>query len=109
MKSTNLLCSTLFIIILTVPCPASADKVGGGDLRFAPKGAQPVLFSHEKHVVDKGLKCTGCHYQIFQMSQGSSKMQMEKIMKGDFCGRCHNGQKAFDAKETANCSRCHRS
>jgi c(7)-type cytochrome triheme protein len=43
------------------------------------------------------------------MSQGSYKMHMEKITKGDFCGRCHNGQKAFAAMESANCSRCHRS
>ena len=109
MRATNLLYSTLFLVILTVPCPASANKVGGGDLWFTPKGAQPVLFSHEEHVVKKGIKCSGCHYQIFQMSQGSYKMHMEKITKGDFCGRCHNGQKAFAAKESANCSRCHRS
>jgi c(7)-type cytochrome triheme protein len=108
MKSKSLLLYlSLSILILAVPSAALADKVGGGDLRFAPEGAPPVIFSHEKHVVDKGLKCTGCHYQIFQMGQGSYKMQMNKITKGGFCGKCHNGQKAFDVKEKENCSRCH--
>ena len=106
MKSKNTLYLTLSFFLLTVPGSASAE-VGGGDLRFAPKGALPVLFSHEIHVVEKGLKCTDCHYQIFQMAQGSYKMQMKKITKGYFCGKCHNGQKAFDVKEKTNCSRCH--
>jgi c(7)-type cytochrome triheme protein len=109
MKSRSLLFLSLSIMILAIPCAASAGAVGGGDLRFAPVGAPPVTFSHEKHVVDKGLKCTGCHYQIFQMAQTSYKMQMNKITKGGFCGKCHNGQKAFDVREKENCSRCHQS
>jgi len=76
MKSKSMLYLTLSLFLLTVPGSASADKVGGGDLWFAPKGALPVLFSHEIHVVEKDLKCTDCHYQIFQMAQGSYKMQM---------------------------------
>lgn len=103
---------TLMGIVLCVAClasplSASAEKVGGGNLTFSPDNASPVVFSHEKHVVDKGLKCTGCHYQIFQMAQGSYKMQMDRITKGDFCGKCHNGQKAFDVKDDNNCTRCH--
>jgi c(7)-type cytochrome triheme protein len=109
MKSRDMLYILLFIAFLAMPFAASAEKVGGGDLTFTPKNAQTVLFSHELHVVEKGLKCSGCHYQIFQMAKGSYKMQMEKITKGDFCGKCHNGQKAFDVKDKTNCSRCHRS
>lgn len=109
MKSRTMIRFLPFIALLLAPFVASADKVGGGDLTFNPKNAPVVLFSHERHVVEKGLKCTGCHYQIFQMAQGSYKMHMAKITKGDFCGKCHNGQKAFDVKDKANCSRCHRS
>jgi c(7)-type cytochrome triheme protein len=86
---------------------AYADQVGGGDLTFSPQGAAPVVFSHELHVVKHGLKCSGCHYQIFEMAKGSYKMEMGKITKGDFCGKCHNGQKAFDVKEKESCIRCH--
>ncbi len=91
-----------------VPGGAFAEKVGGGDLTFSPKNAKPVVFSHELHVKSKGIKCTACHYQIFQMSKGSNKIDMSKITKGDFCGKCHNGQKAFDVKDQKNCDRCHR-
>ncbi len=104
----RLLIVSSVIVCMMVPFGASAQKVGGGDLTFSPKNAQPVVFSHEKHVNGKGLKCTGCHYQIFQMAQGSYKMEMSKINKGDFCGKCHNGQKGFDVKDPKNCVRCHK-
>jgi c(7)-type cytochrome triheme protein len=94
------------------PVVASAltdkEKVGGGPITFNPKGVSPVVFSHEMHVSEKGLKCTGCHYQIFQMAQNSYKMDMSKITKGGFCGKCHNGTKAFDVADKNNCHRCHK-
>jgi c(7)-type cytochrome triheme protein len=85
-----------------------AQKVGGGNLTYAPKNALPVIFNHKNHVNDKGLKCTGCHYQVFQMAQGSYKMEMKMLTKGYFCGKCHNGQKGFDVKDRKNCIRCHK-
>jgi len=96
------------LLCLMLPFTAAAEKVGGGDITFNPPNAKPVIFSHEKHVTEKGLKCTGCHYQIFQMAKGSYKMEMSKITKGDFCGKCHDGQKAFGVKEQKNCVRCHK-
>jgi len=104
----SLFAAVIVVCCLAVPFNAFAQRIGGGDLTFSPKNASPVVFSHEKHVQEKGLKCTGCHYQIFQMSQGSNKIDMSKITKGDFCGKCHNGQKAFAAKDEKNCVRCHR-
>ncbi len=99
----------LLAFSLFIPFTAFAEKIGGGDITFTPKGALPVVFSHDKHVNGKGLKCTGCHYQVFQMEKGSSyKMDMTKMTKGDFCGKCHNGQKSFDVKDEKNCSRCHK-
>ena len=100
----------LFVIalVLLATSAAVAQKVGGGDITFSPKNAGQVTFSHEAHVKGKGIKCTGCHYQIFQMAQGSYKMDMSKLTKGDFCGKCHNGQKSFDVKVTENCAKCHK-
>ncbi len=98
----------VLVVCMFVPFTAVAEKVGGGDITFKPKNASPVVFSHEKHVNDKGLKCTGCHYAIFQMQQGSYKMDMDKLTKGDFCGKCHNGQKSFDVKDQKNCIKCHK-
>lgn len=97
-----------FLICGLVPVIASAETVGGGDLTFTPKGAAPVIFSHQVHVSVKGLKCSGCHYHVFQMTKGSYKMEMSKITKGDFCGKCHSGQKSFDVKDEKNCTRCHK-
>jgi c(7)-type cytochrome triheme protein len=97
----------LFCVCLAVPATALAQKVGGGDLTFTPANAGPVVFSHAAHVKAGGIKCSACHYQIFQMTKGSSKIDMSKITKGSFCGNCHNGQKAFDVKDEKNCSRCH--
>jgi len=105
MRKIFLLC---LLVCLAIPVVAMAQKVGGGDLTFTPKGSAPVVFSHQIHVSSKGLKCSGCHYHVFQMTKGSYKMDMSKITKGDFCGKCHNGQKAFDVKDKVNCGRCHK-
>ena len=97
-----------FMLSMMLAFNVGAQVVGGGDLTFRPKGAVQVVFSHELHVKGRGLKCTGCHYQVFQMTQGSYKMDMSKLTKGAFCGKCHNGEKSFDVKETKNCVKCHK-
>ncbi|MGE5173200.1 MAG: c(7)-type cytochrome triheme domain-containing protein [Betaproteobacteria bacterium] len=96
------------LLCIVVPAGAIAQQVGGGDLTFTPNGAKPVVFSHQVHVTAKGLKCSGCHYHVFQMTKGSYKMEMSKITKGAFCGKCHNGQKSFDVQDKANCAKCHK-
>lgn len=94
---------------MAIPLLAPARQpVGGGDLLFTPKNAPPVVFSHEDHVQREKLKCAHCHYRFFQMAHRSWKMEMEKITKGEFCGRCHEGRIAFDVKDEKNCTRCHR-
>jgi c(7)-type cytochrome triheme protein len=93
---------------LSISPDATAQPAGGGDLTFVLPNALPVLFSHSKHVKERGLKCSGCHYQLFQMARGSYKIEMGKITKGEFCGRCHNGRLSFDAQDPQQCSRCHR-
>ena len=98
----------LIIGSLSIPFVALAQPVGGGDLTFTPQDAPPVAFSHNKHLKEWGLKCSGCHYQFFQMAQGSCKIDMGKIIKGKFCGRCHNGRVSFDVQDPKNCSCCHR-
>lgn len=82
--------------------------VGGGDLTFKSENAKPVFFSHEKHVQAKNLKCSACHYHVFQMVKDSYKMDMNKINKGQFCGICHNGERSFDVKDKARCTTCHK-
>ncbi|MGE5807581.1 MAG: c(7)-type cytochrome triheme domain-containing protein [Nitrospirota bacterium] len=103
----------LFVVIvligLSLPLNLLAQRVGGGDIVFRPSvpGVKPVLFSHEKHVSEKGIKCCRCHYEIFEMARGSYGMNMEKITKGEFCGMCHNGRDAFDVHDKTLCEKCH--
>ncbi len=104
----NRIAAVFLLLSLIVPVSAIAQQVVGGDLTFTPKGAKQVVFSHQIHVSVKGLKCSGCHYHVFQMTKGSYKMDMAKITKGAFCGKCHNGQKSFDVKDKANCAKCHK-
>ena len=104
----RLLIVTIVTACLSIPMSVRAQKIGGGDLTFSPRNALPVVFSHKIHVTDKGLQCVDCHYQIFQMAQGSYEMAMSELTKGGFCGKCHNGRKAFDVHDNKNCVRCHR-
>ncbi len=62
-----------------------------------------VVFSHKTHTY--WLGCGGCHPAIFAMQAGASRMTMEKIFQGEYCGRCH-GTVAFAAD--TGCSRCHK-
>ncbi len=71
------------------------------------KALGPVTFSHQKHV-DKKLQCTACHVKVFQMKKGGTTkgkpMLMADMMKGQYCGACHNGKMAFAATD---CMKCH--
>lgn len=57
-------------------------------------------FSHERHAK---LGCRECHMGIFQMKKGLSKITMDSIYQGRYCGACHNGKKAFSSSECALC------
>ena len=98
----------LVILGITLPFRVNAQTVGGGDIIFNPKNANQVVFSHDRHVKGKALKCTDCHYKVFQMAGGPLKTEMSSMSKGEFCGACHNGEKAFSVKDSKSCSKCHK-
>lgn len=64
-----------------------------------------VVFDGKNHAA-AGLKCEACHSKIFKMRKGSTDMKMADISAGKFCGKCHNGTRAFAT--TDNCDICHR-
>ncbi len=102
-------CALIAVVCLVLTAGTAFSAVpGGGDITFKPDKAKPVVFSHDKHVEIRGLKCSACHNHTFQMSTGEDKIDMTKITKGLFCGHCHNGERAFDVKEKTNCVRCHK-
>ncbi len=107
MRNTCMAVTLLFCLFFASAAGAQL-LTGGGDVRYEPKGARPVLFDHEKHVKANGRTCSKCHYGVFQMEKGSNRMNMNKITKGDFCGTCHNGKIAFDVDHREHCAKCHK-
>lgn len=97
----------LFALLALCSAPTAVYAIGGGDVTFTLKSADPVHFSHDYHMKARGLKCVACHFQKFSKGQGY-EMKKETITKRDFCEHCHNGMKGFDAGSAKNCTRCHR-
>jgi c(7)-type cytochrome triheme protein len=62
----------------------------------------PVNFSHQNHT--KKFTCSECHIKIFLMKKGATKLTMEEMYKGNSCGVCHDGKKAF---ASTACAKCH--
>ena len=60
-----------------------------------------VRFPHLAHT--EWLTCNNCHPKIFQPQLESNPVSMEKILKGEFCGRCHD-KVSFSLW---TCERCH--
>ena len=65
-----------------------------------------VVFDGKNHM-DAGVKCLECHSKIFKMKKGSTVMKMADITAGKYCGKCHNGTRAFSVKDPDNCNICH--
>jgi c(7)-type cytochrome triheme protein len=93
------------LVLAVLPVSLAVAKVGGGDITFTMKGAAPAVFSHESHVAG-GLACTACHPAPYVTTAQHKKTTMAMMQKGQSCGACHNGKKAFDVK--GNCATCHK-
>jgi c(7)-type cytochrome triheme protein len=66
------------------------------------RGMPPVVFPHWLHRIE--FKCKVCHPAIFEMRSGSNDIDMNKIISGQFCGKCHNGTISW---KPVQCARCH--
>lgn len=60
-----------------------------------------VLFPHYQHT--EWLTCSNCHPAIFTPQRGANAMTMTRVLRGEFCGRCHD-KVAFSLW---TCERCH--
>jgi c(7)-type cytochrome triheme protein len=69
-----------------------------------------VTFNHFTHVDAAKPDCTVCHptpYSILGSKGGTrAAMKHENFGKGEQCGSCHNGKKAFALED--DCTNCHR-
>lgn len=66
-------------------------------------GMRPAIFPHWFHRIR--FRCKICHADLgFEFKAGGNKINMVKIMDGQYCGACHNGQIAWSVE---NCDLCH--
>lgn len=105
MKFAGILAGVLALMLSI----GNAMAVPAGKVEFAGGGKGKVTFDAKVHA-DKGLKCPDCHTKpkLFEMKKGKDKITMADINAGKFCGGCHDGKKAFSAKDDANCVKCHK-
>jgi c(7)-type cytochrome triheme protein len=66
-------------------------------------GMRPAVFPHWFHRIR--FRCKVCHADLgFQFQAGGNQIDMVKIIDGQFCGACHNGEIAWSVE---NCNFCH--
>ena len=66
-------------------------------------GMRPVVFPHWFHRIR--FRCKVCHADLgFRFQAGGNEISMLKIIDGEYCGACHNGNIAWSVE---NCNLCH--
>lgn len=91
-------------LMVTFVLAASVFAVGPGKTVEFQKGGK-VVFDGKTHAK---AKCNECHPALFKMKKGGTEMTMKDMEAGKFCGACHNGAKAFNVKDAADCAKCHK-
>jgi len=92
------------VIAVTGPSPVEAEY---GDIVINNysdgAGMRPAVFPHWFHRIR--FRCKVCHADLgFQFKAGGNDITMLKIIDGEFCGACHNGDIAWSVE---NCDLCH--
>lgn len=66
-------------------------------------GMRPVIFPHWFHRIR--FRCKVCHADLgFKFKAGGNQINMLKIIDGEYCGACHNGEIAWPV---VHCNLCH--
>jgi len=66
-------------------------------------GMRPVVFPHWFHRIR--FRCKVCHGDLgFAFKAGGNDINMVRIIDGQYCGACHNGDVAWSVE---NCDLCH--
>jgi c(7)-type cytochrome triheme protein len=98
------LLTAVVAMLLAVPEDARAEY---GDVVINnysdAAGVRPAVFPHWFHRVR--FRCKVCHADLgFKFKAGGNEIDMVKIIDGQFCGACHNGEVAWSVE---NCNLCH--
>jgi c(7)-type cytochrome triheme protein len=96
-----------FALALASPLASAPAHAEYGDVvinnHSDAAGVRPVVFPHWFHRVR--FRCKVCHSDLgFKFQAGGNDINMVKIIDGQFCGACHNGNVAWSVE---NCDLCH--
>ncbi len=96
----------LLILIMTLLTCFAAFAVDIKDVTFKISNFGTVVFSHNMHFKQEGIKnnCKTCHNVIFNL-RNKKRYTMAEMEKGKSCGACHNGKRAFGLED---CVQCHK-
>jgi c(7)-type cytochrome triheme protein len=92
-------------MLLFVDIPTANAEYGDIVINnYADKaGMRPAIFPHWFHRIR--FRCKVCHADLgFKFKAGGNEINMVKIIDGQFCGACHNGEIAWSIE---NCNLCH--
>lgn len=103
-KSGTCVFIAFILLLLTKPTMVGAEY---GDVLINnysdAAGMRPVVFPHWFHRIR--FRCKVCHADLgFKMEAGGNQINMLKIIDGEYCGACHNGEVAWAVE---NCDICH--
>lgn len=104
-RARPLLLAWAAALALALPAPAAHAEYGNVVINnySDAAGMRPVVFPHWFHRVR--YRCKVCHGDLgFQFKAGGNQINMLKIIDGQFCGACHNGEIAWGVE---NCNLCH--
>ncbi|HEY5603441.1 MAG TPA: c(7)-type cytochrome triheme domain-containing protein [Gammaproteobacteria bacterium] len=92
------------VAVLILPPSAKAEYADVVINNYADAaGMRPVVFPHWYHRIR--FRCKVCHADLgFEFKAGGNKITMAKIIDGQFCGACHNGEISWSVE---NCGMCH--
>ena len=101
-RSSPAVVALALLLGFAAPTPAEYGDVVINNYSDAA-GMRPVVFPHWFH--RERFRCKVCHADLgFQFKAGGNQINMLKIIDGQFCGACHNGEIAWNVE---NCNLCH--
>jgi len=102
----------ILFVILTAAAATAVTWLNPADAEYGDvvmnefsddAGMRPVVFPHWFHRIR--FRCKVCHGDLgFQFKAGGNGINMLKIIDGEYCGACHDGNVAWSIE---NCDLCH--
>ena len=106
-RTVRLMTITGFLVLAAGFVPLHLARAEFGDVLINnysdEAGMRPVVFPHWFHRIR--FRCKVCHADLgFKFEAGGNEINMLKIIDGEYCGACHNGDIAWSVE---NCDLCH--